>query len=84
MERLNAFSISERATLFITMLAAFCVLLYRDAGGDDLVVGIPVANRRRADVVHLIGFFANTLALRTNLSGQPTFRQSFNGSAKPS
>src|SRR5206468_1588799 len=50
-------------------------LLYRCSGQADLVVGSPVANRNRAETEGLIGFFVNTLALRTDLSGNPTFRQ---------
>jgi amino acid adenylation domain-containing protein len=65
----------ENATLFMTMLAAFQTLLYRYSGQDDLAVGTPVANRNRAEVEDLIGFFVNTLVFRTNLSGNPSFRE---------
>jgi amino acid adenylation domain-containing protein len=64
----------ENATLFMTMLAAFQVLLHRYTGQDDIVVGTPVANRNRAEVENLIGFFVNSLVLRTDLSGDPRFR----------
>ncbi|HET6975221.1 MAG TPA: amino acid adenylation domain-containing protein [Pyrinomonadaceae bacterium] len=65
----------EDATLFMTLLAAFEVLLYRYTGQSDIVVGTPVANRNRKELEGLIGFFVNTLALRTDLSGDPTFRE---------
>nr|QEO73625.1 condensation domain-containing protein [uncultured bacterium] len=63
------------ATLFMTLLAGFKTLLHRYTGQRDIVVGTPIANRNRAAVEKLIGFFANTLVLRTDLSGDPTFRQ---------
>ncbi len=63
----------ESATLFMTLLAAFKTLLFRLTGQDDVVVGTPIAGRTRPEVEGLIGFFLNSLVLRTNLSGQPTF-----------
>ncbi|HEX2224101.1 MAG TPA: condensation domain-containing protein, partial [Thermoanaerobaculia bacterium] len=66
---------SERTTLFVTLLTAFGTLLSRIGGQDDLVVGTPVASRKPPETEGLIGFFANTLALRVNLSGDPTFRE---------
>ena len=54
-------------TPFMTLLAAFQSLLARYSGQDDIVVGAPIANRNRAEIEGLIGFFANTLALRTEL-----------------
>src|SRR5215467_9255708 len=63
----------EGVTLFMTLLAGFQTLLSRYASQDDIVVGTPIANRNRAEIENLIGFFANTLALRTDLSGDPTF-----------
>ncbi|HEV2149289.1 MAG TPA: amino acid adenylation domain-containing protein [Longimicrobiaceae bacterium] len=65
----------EEATLFMVLLAAFKVLLRRYSGQTDVVVGSPVANRGRVETEGLVGFFANTLALRTDLSGDPTFRE---------
>jgi amino acid adenylation domain-containing protein len=65
----------EGATLFMTLLAAFEVLLLRHSGQEDIVVGTPVAGRNRSDIEGLIGFFVNTLVLRTDLSGDPTFRE---------
>ncbi|MET0397587.1 MAG: amino acid adenylation domain-containing protein, partial [Longimicrobiaceae bacterium] len=65
----------EGATSFMVYLAAFDVLLARLTGQPDVVVGTPVANRGRTETEEMVGFFANTLALRTDLSGDPTFRQ---------
>jgi amino acid adenylation domain-containing protein len=65
----------ENATLFMTLLAAFQTLLYRYTGQVDLVVGSPVAGRNRVELEGLIGLFVNTLPLRTDLSGEPTFRE---------
>jgi amino acid adenylation domain-containing protein len=60
-------------TLFQTLLAAFQVLLYRYTGQVDIVIGSPIANRRHIEIEPLIGFFANTLVMRSDLSGNPTF-----------
>ncbi|MFJ3793115.1 amino acid adenylation domain-containing protein [Kitasatospora sp. NPDC090091] len=75
MGRVRAFSRSEGVTPFMTLLAAFQVLLHRYTREEDVVVGVPVANRGRPEVERLIGYFANTLALRTDLSGAPSFRE---------
>jgi len=72
---LNALSRREDATLFMTLLAAFQLLLYRYSGQEDIVVGSPVANRDRTEIENIIGFFVNTLVFRTDLSGAPSFRQ---------
>jgi len=61
------------ATLFMTLLAAFGVLLSHYSRQSDLLVGSPIANRNQAAIEPLIGFFANTLALRINLSENPNF-----------
>jgi len=63
----------HRATPFMTLLAAFEVLLHRWAGQDDVVVGSPSAGRQRIETEGLIGFFLNTLVLRTDLGGNPSF-----------
>ncbi|HSF43788.1 MAG TPA: amino acid adenylation domain-containing protein, partial [Thermoanaerobaculia bacterium] len=63
----------EGATLFMTLLAAFSELLHRYSGQEDLVVGTPIAGRGRRELEGLIGLFLNTLALRTDLSGDPPF-----------
>ena len=73
--KLRAISRSEKATLFMTLLAAFQALLARYTGQDDIVVGSPIAGRTRTETEGLIGFFVNTLVLRTDLSGDPTFRE---------
>src|SRR5262244_1752419 len=62
-------------TLFMTLLAAFQTLLYRYTAQEDVVVGSPIANRSRSEIENLIGFFANTLVLRSDLSGDPTFSE---------
>src|SRR6185295_6330746 len=72
---LKILSQQESSTLFMTLAAAFNVLLYRYTDRDDIVVGTPIANRNRPEVEWLIGLFVNTLALRTDLSGDPTFRE---------
>ncbi len=63
----------QGATLFMALLAAFAILLRRHTGEDDVVVGTPTANRDRAELEGLIGFFVNTLPLRVALSGHPSF-----------
>ncbi|HEU0054455.1 MAG TPA: condensation domain-containing protein, partial [Longimicrobium sp.] len=75
LERLQALGRGEGATLYMVLLAAFQALLARYAGSDDVVVGSPIAGRTRGEVEGLIGLFVNTLALRTDLSGDPTFRE---------
>jgi amino acid adenylation domain-containing protein/non-ribosomal peptide synthase protein (TIGR01720 family) len=65
----------EGATLFMTMLAAFQALLHHYTQSEDIAVGTMIANRNRDEIEGLIGFFANTLTLRTDLSGNPTFRE---------
>ncbi|HYG63055.1 MAG TPA: amino acid adenylation domain-containing protein, partial [Thermoanaerobaculia bacterium] len=72
---LDALARREGATLFMVLLAAFAIVLQRYSGRDDVVVGSPIANRNRDEVEALIGFFVNTLALRADLSGNPTFRE---------
>jgi len=63
------------ATLFMVLLAAFKLLLHRHTGQTDIVIGSPIAGRNRPELNGLIGFFVNTLILRTDVSGKPTFRQ---------
>jgi len=65
----------EGATLFMALLAAFQTLLARLSGQDEVVVGSPIANRGRSELEPLIGLFVNTLALRGDLAGDPSFRQ---------
>ncbi|HEV7517638.1 MAG TPA: condensation domain-containing protein, partial [Thermoanaerobaculia bacterium] len=64
----------EGATLFMGITAAFQVLLARLTGQSDVAVGTPVANRHRSEIAGLIGYFGNTLVLRADLGGDPTFR----------
>lgn len=77
-EALEALSYQEGVTLFMTMLAAFQTLLYRYTQQEDIVVGSPIANRNRSELEGLIGFFVNSLVLRTDFSGKPTFRELLN------
>src|SRR5690349_14861535 len=74
-EELKALSRTEGVTLFMSLLAAFQLLLSRYSGQEDILVGSPVAHRTRAETEELIGFFVNTLVLRTDVSGNPTFRE---------
>jgi amino acid adenylation domain-containing protein len=74
-DRLKGFARGERATLFMTLLAGFQTMLHRYGGGDDIVVGTPVAGRTRVETERLIGLFANVLAMRGDLAGDPTFRE---------
>jgi amino acid adenylation domain-containing protein len=62
-------------TLFMTLQAAFAVLLSRYSGSDDILIGTPIANRMKAEIEPLIGFFVNTLVLRNDLSANPSFSQ---------
>ncbi len=73
--RMEAFNRLENATAFMTLLATFQTLLARYAGQDDVTVGVPIANRQQVELEQLIGFFANTLVLRTELSGEPSFKE---------
>lgn len=70
---LNELSRQENVTLFMTLLTAFQLLLSRTTGQHDIVVGTPVAGRNRLETESLIGCFINTLVLRADLSGDPTF-----------
>ena len=74
-EGLKQLSNREGVTLFMTLLAAFKTLLCRYAQEDDIVVGSPIAGRSQIETEELIGFFVNMLVLRTDLSGNPSFRE---------
>ena len=74
-QSLDEISKREGVTIFMTMLAAFQTLLFRYTGQEDIVVGTPIAGRNRYEIEGLIGFFVNTLALRTNVSPGLTFRE---------
>jgi len=72
---LNEFSRNEGTTLFMTLLASFYTLLYHYTGDEDIVVGTDASNRNHLETENLIGCFINNLALRADLSGNPTFRE---------
>jgi hypothetical protein len=74
-ERLTTRAREEGATLFMILMTAFKILLYRYTGCEDLLVGVPIANRQRLEVEGLVGLFANTLTLRTKLSAELTSRE---------
>jgi amino acid adenylation domain-containing protein len=71
--RLEALGFSQRATIFMVLLAGLQALLHRYTGEEDVLIGSPVAGRRRAELEPLIGCFTNTLVLRFDLGGDPTF-----------
>ena len=73
-QQLKALSQKAGVTLFMTLLAAFQVLLYRYSGQTDILVGSPIANRNRVELEPLIGFFVDTLVFRADLSGNPSFK----------
>jgi pristinamycin I synthase-3/4 len=73
--RVRALARREDATPFMVLLAGFTLVLHRLSGSDDVVVGAPVAGRARPEVEGLIGFFVNTMALRMDASGDPSFRE---------
>src|SRR5262245_6008160 len=65
----------EGATLFVILMAGFNTLLHRYTNQEDIIIGFPIANRNHMEIQNAIGFFVNTLPLRTDLSGNPTFRE---------
>jgi amino acid adenylation domain-containing protein/non-ribosomal peptide synthase protein (TIGR01720 family) len=71
--RLAELGRAESTTLFMTLMAAFQVLLHRVTGQPDIVVGTPLAGRTHSDTESLIGFFVNTLVMRADMSQDPTF-----------
>ena len=73
--QLKTLSQQSEATLFMTLLAAFITLLSRYSGSEDVVVGSPIDNRKGGETESLIGLFINTLVLRADLSGNPSFQQ---------
>jgi amino acid adenylation domain-containing protein len=74
-DKLKTLSRKDGVTLFMTLLAAFQTLLHRLTGQEDIAVGSPIAGRNRSEIEGLIGFFLNSLVLRTDLSGNPTFKE---------
>lgn len=75
LEELRNLSGKETTTLFMTLVAAFQTLLYRYTNQEDILVGTPIAGRNKQETEQLIGYFINTLVLRTDMSGQPSFRE---------
>ncbi|MFJ2703838.1 amino acid adenylation domain-containing protein [Streptomyces sp. NPDC087428] len=73
--RAKAVAAEGGASLFMTLLSVFQLLLARHSGQRDVAVGTPIAGRNRAETEDLIGFFVNTLVLRTDLSGDPAFTE---------
>jgi len=73
--RLKEISRRQDVTMFMTLLAAYFVLLHRYSGQDDICVGSPIANRNRKETEAMIGFFVNTLVLRGQLHGNPPFSE---------
>lgn len=74
-QKLSELAQREGVTLVMLMLATFQLLLARYSGGEDIAVGLPVANRTRVEFEPLIGNFVNTLVMRADLRGNPTFRE---------
>ena len=74
-EKLQTLGRQEGVTLFMTLLATLQILLGRYTNSEDIVVGTDIANRNQGETESLIGFFVNLLVLRTNLSGNPTFKE---------
>ena len=72
---LKELSRQEGATLFVILMAALNTLLHHYTAQEDIIIGFPIANRNHAEIQNAIGFFVNTLPLRTDLSGEPTFRE---------
>jgi non-ribosomal peptide synthetase component F len=75
MRGLSELSQKEGATLFMTLLAAYQTLMYRYTGQEDICLGSPIANRNRAEIEGMIGCFLNIVVLRTDLSGNPSFKE---------
>lgn len=76
--KLRKLTQKQGATLFITLLAAFKVLLYRYSGQESIAVGSPIANRNRSEIEGLIGFFVNSLIMHTDMGGKPSFTEVLN------
>jgi amino acid adenylation domain-containing protein len=74
-ESLRKLSQAEGVTVFTLMTAAFQTLLYRYSGQENIIVGAPIGGRTRHETERLIGYFVNTVALKTDFSGEPTFKQ---------
>jgi hypothetical protein len=77
-ESIKVFSLQQKVTLFMTLLTAFKIVLYYYTNSEDSIIGTDVANRNPPETEKLIGFFVNQLVLRTDLGGNPTFKQLLN------
>ena len=75
LDDLKTLSREVGATLYMTLLATFQLLLHRYTNRDDILVGSPIAGRNRPEIENIIGFFVNTIVLRSDFSGNPTFRE---------
>ncbi len=73
-QALNELARREEVTLFMVLMAAYNTLLYRYSAQEDILIGTPIAGRQRVELENLIGLFVNTLVIRTDLSGEPTFK----------
>jgi len=73
-DALKALGRREEVTLYMVLVASFQTMLYRYTGQDDILLGMVISDRKRPELQKLMGFFLNTLVLRSNLSGNPTFR----------
>jgi amino acid adenylation domain-containing protein len=71
----SALARAQAASVFMVLVAALDTVLHRYSGSDDIVVGVPASGRHQEEIQHLVGFFSNTLVLRTDLSGDPTFSE---------
>jgi amino acid adenylation domain-containing protein len=76
--KIRTISNENGTTLYMSLLAAFELLLYRYTGQEDILIGTPTAGRNRPEFAHLIGYFVNPIAIRENLSGNPTFKELLN------
>jgi len=76
--RLKQLAAAKEATLFMVLVSAFKVLVHRYTALEDIIIGTPVAGRTRVETEGLLGFFVNTLLLRSNLAGDPTFGELLN------
>ncbi|MHA6757541.1 amino acid adenylation domain-containing protein [Streptacidiphilus sp. PAMC 29251] len=74
-DQLRSVAAGRGASLFMTLLSVFQLLLSKYSGQEDVAVGTPIAGRNRAEIEDMIGFFVNTLVMRTDLSGDPTFAE---------
>ena len=72
-QALKDISTAQKSTLFMTLLSVYKILLYRYTGENDITVGSPIANREQAEIAGLIGFFVNTIALRSQIEGSQSF-----------